>query len=295
MRGVAQLRARSARARRRRRRAPPPTGAAPPRSTTSRRPTPSSPISSRARASSTSAPPTSTSRGSAPGIDKRLLAQAARRRLRGAGAPRSARLHQRRGARRGREVPRRARAPTAGAACSSSTAAATTPKRASRCSRSGCKVWLTRGRIGRGVLAFCTARPTDGGAGAVYVLLAQVGAASQPRRVAASRRAIPPMRCSSPRGVRAPRRGRGRSAAHRDRWLAPGHERLHRRLRLGGDRAASAPAAACPAPERVCDRRRRRRTSRRRTAGAHVSEYSMQKRSLTRGSVVTLRRSSRGD
>jgi DNA-nicking Smr family endonuclease len=33
------------------------------------------------------------------------------------------------------------------------------------------KVWLTRGRIGRGVLAFCTARATDGGAGAVYVLL----------------------------------------------------------------------------------------------------------------------------
>jgi DNA-nicking Smr family endonuclease len=33
------------------------------------------------------------------------------------------------------------------------------------------KVWLTRGRIGQGVLAFCTARATDGGAGAVYVLL----------------------------------------------------------------------------------------------------------------------------
>lgn len=33
------------------------------------------------------------------------------------------------------------------------------------------KVWLARGRIGRGVLAFCTARPADGGAGAVYVLL----------------------------------------------------------------------------------------------------------------------------
>lgn len=33
------------------------------------------------------------------------------------------------------------------------------------------KVWLTRGRTGRGVLAFCTARPPDGGAGAVYVLL----------------------------------------------------------------------------------------------------------------------------
>jgi DNA-nicking Smr family endonuclease len=33
------------------------------------------------------------------------------------------------------------------------------------------KVWLTRGRIGHGVLAFCTARPSDGGAGAVYVLL----------------------------------------------------------------------------------------------------------------------------
>jgi DNA-nicking Smr family endonuclease len=33
------------------------------------------------------------------------------------------------------------------------------------------KVWLTRGRIGRSVLAFATARPPDGGAGAVYVLL----------------------------------------------------------------------------------------------------------------------------
>jgi DNA-nicking Smr family endonuclease len=33
------------------------------------------------------------------------------------------------------------------------------------------KLWLTRGRIGSGVLAFCTARPVDGGAGAVYVLL----------------------------------------------------------------------------------------------------------------------------
>jgi DNA-nicking Smr family endonuclease len=31
--------------------------------------------------------------------------------------------------------------------------------------------WLSRGRIGKGVLAFCTARPADGGAGAVYVLL----------------------------------------------------------------------------------------------------------------------------
>jgi DNA-nicking Smr family endonuclease len=33
------------------------------------------------------------------------------------------------------------------------------------------KVWLTRGRIGRQLLAFTTARPTDGGAGAVYLLL----------------------------------------------------------------------------------------------------------------------------
>jgi len=33
------------------------------------------------------------------------------------------------------------------------------------------KVWLTRGRIGHAVLAFATARPADGGAGAVYVLL----------------------------------------------------------------------------------------------------------------------------
>lgn len=33
------------------------------------------------------------------------------------------------------------------------------------------KVWLTRGRIAKSVLAFATARPADGGAGAVYVLL----------------------------------------------------------------------------------------------------------------------------
>src|SRR5262249_29311153 len=33
------------------------------------------------------------------------------------------------------------------------------------------KVWLTRGRIARRVLAFATARPSDGGAGAVYLLL----------------------------------------------------------------------------------------------------------------------------
>ena len=32
-------------------------------------------------------------------------------------------------------------------------------------------VWLTQGRIGKQVLAFATARPHDGGAGAVYVLL----------------------------------------------------------------------------------------------------------------------------
>lgn len=33
------------------------------------------------------------------------------------------------------------------------------------------RLWLTRGRIARAVLAFATARPSDGGAGAVYVLL----------------------------------------------------------------------------------------------------------------------------
>ena len=31
--------------------------------------------------------------------------------------------------------------------------------------------WLSRGGLGKQILAFCTARPTDGGAGAVYVLL----------------------------------------------------------------------------------------------------------------------------
>jgi DNA-nicking Smr family endonuclease len=33
------------------------------------------------------------------------------------------------------------------------------------------KIWLAKGRIARSVLAFCSARATDGGAGAVYVLL----------------------------------------------------------------------------------------------------------------------------
>lgn len=33
------------------------------------------------------------------------------------------------------------------------------------------RVWLTRGKISRSVLCFATARPTDGGSGAVYVLL----------------------------------------------------------------------------------------------------------------------------
>ncbi len=33
------------------------------------------------------------------------------------------------------------------------------------------KTWLARGRIGRGILAFTSARPADGGAGALYVLL----------------------------------------------------------------------------------------------------------------------------
>lgn len=33
------------------------------------------------------------------------------------------------------------------------------------------KVWLAKGRIARSVLGFCSAQPTDGGGGAVYVLL----------------------------------------------------------------------------------------------------------------------------
>lgn len=37
--------------------------------------------------------------------------------------------------------------------------------------KEGVQRWLTRGRLGSQVLAFATARPHDGGAGAVYVLL----------------------------------------------------------------------------------------------------------------------------
>jgi len=37
--------------------------------------------------------------------------------------------------------------------------------------KEGVQRWLSRGQVGRSVLAFTTARPHDGGAGAVYVLL----------------------------------------------------------------------------------------------------------------------------
>jgi DNA-nicking Smr family endonuclease len=37
--------------------------------------------------------------------------------------------------------------------------------------RTGLQQWLTRGRLARQVLAYCSAQPADGGAGAVYVLL----------------------------------------------------------------------------------------------------------------------------
>ena len=40
------------------------------------------------------------------------------------------------------------------------------------------QAWLSRGRVARGVLCFTTARPADGGAGAVYVLL-RLGRASR--------------------------------------------------------------------------------------------------------------------
>jgi len=37
--------------------------------------------------------------------------------------------------------------------------------------KEGVQRWLTRGRLGKQVLAFCSARPKDGGVGAIYVLL----------------------------------------------------------------------------------------------------------------------------
>jgi DNA-nicking Smr family endonuclease len=37
--------------------------------------------------------------------------------------------------------------------------------------KQGVQQWLTRGRTARQVLAFCSARPKDGGTGAIYVLL----------------------------------------------------------------------------------------------------------------------------
>lgn len=42
------------------------------------------------------------------------------------------------------------------------------------------KRWLARGRIGRGILAFTSARPADGGAGALYVLLRRRRGAKEP-------------------------------------------------------------------------------------------------------------------
>ena len=37
--------------------------------------------------------------------------------------------------------------------------------------KEGVQQWLTRGRVSKQVLGFCTAKPKDGGAGAIYVLL----------------------------------------------------------------------------------------------------------------------------
>jgi DNA-nicking Smr family endonuclease len=45
------------------------------------------------------------------------------------------------------------------------------------------KSWLARGRIGRSVLAFTSARPADGGAGALYILLRRRRGAKEPIRV----------------------------------------------------------------------------------------------------------------
>jgi len=45
------------------------------------------------------------------------------------------------------------------------------------------KLWLTRGRLARIVLAFASARPYDGGAGALYVLLRRERARKQPLAV----------------------------------------------------------------------------------------------------------------
>ena len=42
------------------------------------------------------------------------------------------------------------------------------------------KSWLARGRIGRSILAFTSARPADGGAGALYVLLRRRRGAKEP-------------------------------------------------------------------------------------------------------------------
>jgi DNA-nicking Smr family endonuclease len=45
------------------------------------------------------------------------------------------------------------------------------------------KSWLARGRIGRSILAFTSARPTDGGTGALYVLLRRRRGAKEPIQV----------------------------------------------------------------------------------------------------------------
>ena len=42
------------------------------------------------------------------------------------------------------------------------------------------KTWLARGRVGRSILAFTSARPADGGAGALYVLLRRRRGAKEP-------------------------------------------------------------------------------------------------------------------
>ena len=45
------------------------------------------------------------------------------------------------------------------------------------------KSWLARGRIGRSTLAFTSARPADGGTGALYVLLRRQRGSKEPMTV----------------------------------------------------------------------------------------------------------------
>ena len=147
--------------------------------------------------------------------------------------------------------------------------------------------WLARGSWARLVLAFTSARPCDGGAGALYVLLRRQRDAKRPIHVTAGREVVRVCRiCRASRSRPVlPTTPRHRPTAHRLRAYGHGpmpaaRSRCQQRLDAKADPPADAerlapaaeiePLARARAPPRAWrDRRSARRRRRRRETRAH--------------------------